>query len=113
MVIGSCILRILNKGGLPLIVRQSDGLRLSLAIERQTQLRAVHELSASGIILMRSWARLMRTISNKTLLTSYGQARSRIQFVHTLVLLLTDMNWNAAPSDHFVFIYLAVVTTLW
>ena len=55
----------------------------------------------------------MRTISNETLLTPYGQACSRIQFVHTLVLLLTDMNWNAAPSDHFVFIYLAVVATLW
>ena len=62
---------------------------------------------------MRSWARLMRTISNETLLTPYGQACCRIQFFHTLVLLLTDMNWNAAPSDQFVFIYLAVVASLW
>ena len=62
---------------------------------------------------MRSWARLMRNISNKTLLTPYSQARSRIQLVHALILLLTYMNWNAAPSDHFVFIYLAVVATLW
>ena len=84
-----------------MVVRQSDGLRLSLATQRLAQQRAIHELAVSDVVLICDGPGLGRINNSKALLTPYSQACARIKLVHALVLLTTFMNLNAALlSDH-------------